>query len=139
MEIRPGEPRLFTLDEANGHLPRLTAILTALQETVRDLAALQEALADSGGRAKHNGPPANGPGRQLHASIQRADELLTQARMLVGQIEQIGCELKDVEMGLVDFRAVRQGQVVYLCWRLGEDRIRFWHELDSGFAGRKPL
>ena len=47
--------------------------------------------------------------------------------------------LKDPRTGLVDFRSVRDGRVVYLCWRLGEDRIRYWHDLDAGFAGRQPL
>jgi hypothetical protein len=51
----------------------------------------------------------------------------------------MGVEIKDLGTGLVDFRTERDGMVVYLCWRLGEDPIRYWHELDTGFAGRKPL
>jgi hypothetical protein len=54
-------------------------------------------------------------------------------------IQELGCELKDIDMGLVDFPALREGRVVYLCWRYGEDRLRYWHELDAGFAGRQPL
>jgi hypothetical protein len=51
----------------------------------------------------------------------------------------MGVELKDIEEGLVDFRSMRDGRIVYLCWRQGEDTIAFWHELDAGFAGRQPL
>jgi hypothetical protein len=139
MEIPPGQPRLFTLEEANSHLPRLAAMLRSLQSAVRELAAVQETLSEATVRAKGNGAATNSHGRALDAAVQRANELMAQARSLVGQIEQIGCELKDVEMGLVDFRAVHHHRVVYLCWRLGEDQIRFWHELDTGFSGRKPL
>ena len=60
-------------------------------------------------------------------------------RRPVGEPEGIGCEVKDVQTGLVDFRAMRDGRAVYLCWRLGEEDIAFWHELDAGFAGRQPL
>ena len=50
-----------------------------------------------------------------------------------------GVELKGIDEGLVDFRSTRDGRVVYLCWRLGEETIAFWHELDVGFPGRQPL
>jgi hypothetical protein len=56
-------------------------------------------------------------------------------REVVGQ----GIELKDIDRGLIDFPSPREGRVVYLCWRLGERRIRYWHEVDAGFAGRQPL
>ena len=51
----------------------------------------------------------------------------------------MACELKDIEQGLIDFRTEREGREVYLCWKLGEPDIRWWHELDAGFAGRRPL
>jgi hypothetical protein len=50
-----------------------------------------------------------------------------------------GAELKDINSGLLDFRSQREGREVYLCWRYGEGEIRFWHDLDAGFAGRQPL
>jgi len=49
------------------------------------------------------------------------------------------CELTDIDQGLIDFRAEMDGREVYLCWKLGEERIDWWHELDAGFAGRQPL
>jgi hypothetical protein len=51
----------------------------------------------------------------------------------------MGCELKGIEEGLIDFPSPREGRTVYLCWKLGEDSIGSWHELDTGFAGRQPL
>lgn len=58
---------------------------------------------------------------------------------LVEEIHALGVELKDVELGLIDFPAVHDGEDVYLCWQFGEDRIRFWHRRSEGFARRRPL
>jgi len=58
---------------------------------------------------------------------------------LIERVQEMDCELKDIDQGLVDFRAEREGREVYLCWKLGEPDIRWWHELDAGFAGRRPL
>ena len=61
------------------------------------------------------------------------------AEALIKAIVELGVALKDIEQGLIDFPTERDGRIVYLCWRQGEDEIRFWHELDTGFAGRRPL
>jgi hypothetical protein len=58
---------------------------------------------------------------------------------VVTELRQIGCELKGVEQGLIDFPALREGRVVYLCWQYDEPEVAFWHEVDAGFAGRQPL
>jgi hypothetical protein len=58
---------------------------------------------------------------------------------LIRELDELGVELKDPFQGLLDFRAERGGREVYLCWRLGEDRIGHWHDLEAGFAGRKPI
>jgi hypothetical protein len=57
----------------------------------------------------------------------------------VRQIQSLGAEIKDINSGLVDFLSLRGGQEVYLCWQFDEEKIRFWHELDAGFAGRQPI
>ena len=57
----------------------------------------------------------------------------------IQQIKDLGVLLKDAEKGLCDFPNLRQGRVVYLCWQLGEDRIEYWHDIETGFAGREPL
>ncbi len=71
----------------------------------------------------------------------RASEpLAREINAIIVEIASLGAEVKDPDRGLVDFRGLRRGREVYLCWRLGEgDRIRFWHDLDSGFAGRQAI
>jgi hypothetical protein len=57
----------------------------------------------------------------------------------MAELDDLGVELKGIDDGLIDFPTTREGRVVYLCWRLGEDEIGWWHETDGGFAGRQPL
>lgn len=74
------------------------------------------------------------------AALEREIEALTKKLLeAVGEIEELGAEFKGIEPGLVDFPTVRDGEIVYLCWRYGEDRIAHWHSVDAGFAGRRPL
>jgi hypothetical protein len=145
MERHSVPPRYFTLDEANAVLPRVRDLIERLQRLGAEMAALNRSL-QSGGRtgtpsptAGGNGVHTNGSGHQAYAALSRAEEVRAAMRRLLAELESIGCEIKDVHTGLVDFRSMREGRAVYLCWRLGEERIAFWHELDSGFAGRQPL
>lgn len=67
------------------------------------------------------------------------DEKARRIQSLLDELEEVGCQAKDLVTGLVDFPAVYQGRNVLLCWRLGEDRIGWWHELQGGFAGRQAI
>ena len=67
------------------------------------------------------------------------DRLADSLKAALDKIQATGCVVKDLDAGLLDFPAIVDNQEVYLCWRLGEERIRFWHRQDEGFAGRKPL
>lgn len=67
------------------------------------------------------------------------DAGMTKIRESVSQIENLGCVVKDLDLGLVDFPTRRDAETVYLCWKLGEERIGYWHRTDEGYAGRKPL
>ena len=135
----PPAPRHFTLAEANGLLPHVRRILEELQARAADLNALQRQLPQESPPPPTNGHRGNGHGRSLIQALQRLEALVEEMRRLLAELEAIGCEVKDVQTGLVDFRTLREGREVYLCWRLGEDEIRFWHELDTGFSGRQPL
>lgn len=122
--------RIFTVAEANALLPKLTALLDQLRAARNailaaraDLLPVLEAAVGNGGSRK--------AGALLPHFQQMEQALLT--------IQNLGVDLKDIDAGLVDFPAQRQNRIVYLCWRYGEDRIRYWHELDGGFAGRQPL
>jgi hypothetical protein len=127
-------PRFFTVEQANAHVPRLGLLLERVQRTALVLRAERESLAAALGVD----PSAVSVERLLAArpALRRTVEALDAA---IEEIQAIGVELKDVELGLVDFPAEREGELVYLCWQFGEDRVRFWHRRSEGFAGRRPL
>jgi hypothetical protein len=120
--------RVFTHAEATALLPRLTELLTALQsahhESVDHAAEIEAHPVSSNGSAS--------------AAI-RASGPFHEAQRLSAEIDALGVILRDPGSGLVDFAAVRDGAPIYLCWRLGEARINFWHPRDTGFMGRLPL
>jgi len=123
----PGEGRRFDVAEANAMLPGLRESLDRMRQAraviLRSGERVKEASAGDGGGAEAN-------------EYREAADLL---RREVERLSEEGIILRDVESGLVDFPSEREGRTVYLCWRLGEDRIRFWHDPETGFAGRRPL
>jgi hypothetical protein len=123
------EQRLYTLAEATELLEPLTRLLEELRQA-RTVIGDRELLASLAKRAPTNGGGADG--RRF------AEAALTMTRGL-GQIERWGIVVRDLDSGLCDFPTEREGRVVYLCWRLGEERIAYWHDVHSGFAGRQPL
>jgi hypothetical protein len=129
-------PRLFTREEAEALLPHLAPMLTKLRTLKEDHDRAQRKLAELTGMLRSNG-------HQLDDDLKTAREEMEQAASAVNEIisrvNDLGCELKDVDMGLVDFRSERDGREVYLCWKLGEERIDWWHELHTGYASRQPL
>ncbi len=130
-------PKLFTLDEANGLLPALEPVLRRLLAQRRELRQHQEALQEFQARASRDGGIL--PGSDVSRTKGESARLLAEIREGVRQIESRGCVVKDLDQGLVDFPARRGREQVFLCWRLGEPEIRYWHGLQEGFAGRKPL
>jgi hypothetical protein len=127
--------KLFTVDEANAALPLVRRITTDLRESWH---AWQEAvtryeLAAAGTRSDE------GENERLVALRDQVQARAARVSRLLGELAAVGCELKDFDQGLVDFYALAEDRLVYLCWRLGEDRIAWWHEVDAGFAGRRPL
>ncbi|HEX4948286.1 MAG TPA: DUF2203 domain-containing protein [Blastocatellia bacterium] len=122
--------KLFTLEEANAMLPelrRLFAVIKTERATLQRLAPEAKRASD---QASAGGGTVFGH-RYASALFHLMDQLQT--------IHSLGVEIKDLERGLCDFPALREGRVVYLCWLLGEDRIEWWHDLEAGFAGRQPL
>ena len=129
-------PRYFTVEEANQALTRLRQWLPRLQARRRRLNVVQHKLAQLSLKASTNG---NLLEEEVHATQREAKRLSDELDKLAARFTDLGCELKDIEQGLVDFPAQREGREVYLCWRLGEEEVAFWHELEAGFAGRQPL
>ena len=129
-------PRYFSVEEASSLLPRLTEILLAMQARQRELDGLRRQLVEATAQAAGNGHLLEQDLAQKRTAVEEAASALSD---LVREVNDLGCELKGIEEGLIDFRAMLEGREVYLCWRLGEERIAFWHDLDAGFAGRQPL
>jgi hypothetical protein len=119
--------RVFTHAEASALLPDLTALLTALRTAHR--AALEHA-----GESQHAVSSNGSAAAAVHAS-----KPFNEAQRLSSEIDDLGVLLRDPETGLVDFPSLREGQEIYLCWRLGEHRIGYWHPRDTGFIGRLPI
>ena len=123
-------PRYFTLLEANEVLNSIRPLMDAIQEIRQAILKKQPeawpAIEKSAG---------NGGNRALSNMVQDFEKL----DALVHQIQDLGVLIKDINLGLLDFPALRDGREVYLCWQYGEDEIAFWHEVEAGFAGRQPI
>ena len=127
--------RLFTLEEALALLPALQQMLSEIQERRRDIERRSDELERLLGLSGGNGHLAADVA-QARRELEAAGEAL---QRLMNELEQTGAELKGIDDGLLDFPSLREGRVVYLCWRQGEETIEHWHEVDAGFAGRQPL
>jgi hypothetical protein len=132
------QPRLFTLKEAESTRRELEPFLVEAMESRKKLAALDEHLTAVAGRIMMMGGVLV-PYEKL--SVMRAEhrQLAESLKSTLSRILETGCLIKDLEVGLLDFPSLLNNEEVYLCWKLGEDRIRFYHRQDEGFAGRKPL
>jgi hypothetical protein len=129
--------RTFTLDEANAAVAELRPVVERLVEHRRRLDAAQRRQAQLLTRIAGNGGDLQPSDlREVAAEIQgEADAIAECAERINGA----GAQIKSLEEGLLDFPSSRDGEDVLLCWKLGEDEIRYYHGPDEGFAGRKPL
>jgi len=130
--------RYFDRDEAEELLPLIRGVLTEARQQKETMDGLDHDLARAAAKIMMLGgwiPP--------HRELSEKRALREQAREKIAeairQIHETGCVVKDLDEGLVDFPSMREGREVYLCWKLGEEHIGYWHGLDEGFAGRKPL
>ena len=129
--------RVFTPAEANAALSQVQPVaerLVALRARMHELEKAQAALVTSIG--------GNGGGYVVNDLNEAQSELTSLADAVVAcveRLEDLGVVLKDLDLGLLDFPALRDGADVLLCWRVGEPAVEFWHGLDEGFAGRKPI
>jgi hypothetical protein len=121
--------RHYTLEEASELLPSVVALVERMRVARNRLGdrEAREALSEAG--------PTNGggtPGRTV-------SEGFLELRDSMIELRELDVVLRDLDRGLLDFPSLRDGREVYLCWQEGEDAIRFWHEPETGFAGRRPL
>lgn len=130
--------RTFTLDEAQTLLPVLESLLRTaisakilIEQVDAELQALHHRVFLKGGMFLDIVPLARRKAERMKAE-QRAKDA-------VAEIDSIGVQVKDLDIGLLDFPCVVEGQIVLLCWKLGEKSITHWHGTQEGFAGRKPI
>lgn len=128
-------PRYFSLQDATAVLPEVERMLLQLRE-LREEALQAKARLDALWDRLHEGTHV------LDELLEAQRELEDRARaaeQAVDQVSRLGCIVRDLDLGLVDFPALAAGAEVFLCWRLGEEAIRYWHGTTEGYAGRKPL
>jgi hypothetical protein len=141
--------RFFDIDDANALLPELTTIVGVLGEQRAELVRLRDEVlaagrggnegattAVGGSAGGADGPPISS---ELRLTRLRMQGLIDQMAAGVARIDALGLTLRDIERGLVDFPALVSGRQVWLCWQLGETTIDWWHGLETGFDGRRPL
>ncbi|HTO25495.1 MAG TPA: DUF2203 domain-containing protein [Gaiellaceae bacterium] len=129
--------RHFTPEEANAALAEVRPLVERMVEARRAHAAALERQEELEGHIRGNGggiPPAT-----LAEAAAEVDAEGRKLTRIVDELGELGVQVKDPDEGLVDFPALRRGETVLLCWKLGEDEIRYWHGLEDGFAGRRPL
>jgi hypothetical protein len=127
-------PRFYSIDQADARLHDLSPLLDKLRTDRDEVATARDELErfrSTNGNADH--------AEELKAREERIRVLVYRMERYVSQLVAWDITLRDIETGLVDFPALVNGRQVCLCWRLGEAKIGFWHELDAGFAGRQPL
>ena len=125
--------RIYTIDEANDLIPQVRAVLLQL--------AVEQRRLDASHAEMHRQLDANGdPGRAAAEGRQEAEvsDIREGMRTLLLHLSEMGVELRDLEMGLVDFPGERDGAAVWLCWRLADPSVAFWHPTDEGYASRRP-
>jgi len=124
--------KIFTVEEANAVLPSVRKLLRKIQRAHQKLFSYHDA-------AKFAAEGAERGGGGLADGIRYA-AILTDLKAQMSELESMGVQLKDFDRGLVDFPSLRDGRVVLLCWQIGEgDCVEWWHDVDSGFAGRTRL
>jgi hypothetical protein len=130
--------KTFTFEEAQRLLPVLKSLLNSaingkkvMDETEKELEDLKHRILLSGGLFVDIG----------HAARRRAerDKAIQEAKDAMAEIEAIGVQVKDLDIGLLDFPCVVDDEIVLLCWKAGEEKIEFWHSMEEGFRGRKPI
>lgn len=122
--------RIFSLSEATELIPQLATHLTKAKAGKTILVQTKEEIKKASAKAQYGGGSCEGP-RYIKALETIYENL--------NSIHEMGVIVKDLELGLCDFPYLLEGRVVYLCWRLGEETIEWWHEIDDGYKGRQPL
>ena len=127
----------FDIDSANTALEEVGPLLATLADQRAELIRLRDRALAAHASASGGGPDLE---RDEAQRIRlRMQGIVDQMAAAVARIDALGITLRDIERGLIDFPALASGRQVWLCWELGEERVGYWHELDTGFGSRRPL
>ena len=126
----PSKKIIYTLEEANALVPQLLRDVPIIQKLKRMMSEDFPDIENARQNAKFNGGSVQG-GQYLRVVLLFAE--------MCRVLQSKGCILKGVEQGLVDFYSIREGREVFLCWRNPETEIKYWHDIDAGFAGRQTI
>jgi hypothetical protein len=138
--------QFYDLDRANARIPELRDILELLRDQRAELIRLRDLVLERQSAVEAGTESGSGSSRgsddepdELRLIRLRMQGLIDQMQAGVARIDSLGITLRDIESGLVDFPALASGRQIWLCWRLGEDEVGWWHELSTGFSERQPL
>ena len=132
------KPKTFTLQEAQRLLPVLRSLLQRAMEGKQAIQQIDQEFLD----LKHRVLLSGGLFIDVAGIVRRRaerDKLLQGIQDAMAEIDAIGVQVKDLEIGLLDFPCQVEDEIVLLCWKYGEEKIEFWHGMEEGFAGRKPI
>ena len=129
--------KLFTVEQANAALPLVRSITTDLVKLSREVVERRERLALlTSGRNATSGDPYSEELVQIEEELEKDSRCLQE---YVEELRALGVEPKSGPQGLIDFPSMMDDRVVFLCWKLGESEVMYWHELEAGFRGRQSL
>jgi hypothetical protein len=129
--------RIFTPQDANDALAVVRPLAERLVNLRRSWRAANAKRAELGALVQGNG---GGLGTSDFAELEAELEAIgSEIERCVAQLDEAGVQVKDLDEGLLDFPALHEGREILLCWRVGEERVAYWHGIDEGFAGRKPI
>ena len=132
--------KLFTVDEANRALARVIPLVQQLQGLQDSIVKTNQQLDEATKKVSQgNGYPIKELRKQIEELTKHQLHLLEAFQSALQQLEGIGCVIKDLQQGLIDFYTMRNEELVFLCWRQGEKQIQFWHQVEDGFPGRQPI
>jgi hypothetical protein len=131
-------PRFFTLQQAEKILPDVAEAIGEAISLKAEYLRLESQWESFSQRVAVMGGVQMNRGQMLEQKSRR-EETTAALKQAIEKVHAFGCLVKDLDIGLIDFPTLLQGEEVYLCWKLGEDGIRFWHGVDEGFRGRKPI
>lgn len=131
-------PRFFTLTQAEALLPKVEGLLRSVidhkkqyEQAEGELTGMSQRITLAGGMLVQR--------EQMARARSKKESSVRALNSAMEQIQDLGCQLKDAEIGLIDFPTLYRGKQVLLCWKLGEQAIEFWHSTEDGFRGRRPI